>query len=149
MSQEIRTKDNRKIATKGSDGIENGFLVPIINEIEEFVEEEQWPRQVYCTVVAKGQVKGPHLHYKRWGLFTCIKGDVKIVVRVDEEYEEYFSGENHSFRTIQVPAGVPAALVNIGKDDAYVLNMPSPSWRPDDQDDWDVEFEDYDFHTSP
>jgi hypothetical protein len=67
------------------------------------------------------------------------------VIRTKDKYEEYFSGENHDFCTVQVPAGTPSALVNIGKVDAYILNMPAPSWHPDDIDEWDVSFDDYDF----
>ncbi|HXH73891.1 MAG TPA: WxcM-like domain-containing protein [Bacteriovoracaceae bacterium] len=141
----IKSKNNPKIKTTSNNGKENGFLIPIINVHEKFVDEAQWPKQVYCTVAAPQEIKGPHLHKKRWGLFTCIKGNVKIVIRVDGKYEERFSGEDHNFATIQVPAGVPSALVNIGTTDAYILNMPSPSWHPDDKDDWDVEFADYKF----
>jgi len=142
---EIKVKKNIKILTRSNDGNENGFLLPIINVHENFVDEEQWPKQVYCTVAKPGEAKGPHLHKKRWGLFTCIKGNVKIVVKRDGRYEEYFSGEDHNFATIQVPPGTPNALVNIGDSDAYILNMPSPAWHVDDQDDWNVEFLDYDF----
>jgi hypothetical protein len=44
-----------------------------------------------------------------------------------------------------VPAGVPAALQNIGDKEAYMLNMPSPAWQVDDQDEHAVSFSDYDF----
>lgn len=145
MSFSVKTKVNPRIATKDSQGSENGFVVPIINVLEEFVAPEQWPRQVYLTVAGEGTVKGPHLHKKRWGLFTCIKGDVKIVVRTDAGYAEYYSGENNGYATVQVPAGTPAALVNVGQGDAYILNMPSPSWSADDPDEWNVSFDDYDF----
>lgn len=141
----IKVKKTPKIVTTTNDGKSNGFLLPIINVHDGFVDKEQWPQQVYCTVVEPGMVKGPHLHHKRWGLFTCIKGDVKIVVRTDSGYEEHFTGESYEFQTIQVPAGIPAAIQNVGSSDAYLLNMPSPSWHVDDQDDWDVAFEDYDF----
>jgi len=141
----INAKKNPKIVTKSNDGKENGFLIPIINVHEKFVEEAQWPKQVYCTVAKPGEKKGPHLHKKRWGLFTCIKGNVKIVTRIDGKYEEHFSGEDYQFSTIQVPAGVPSVLINIGEVDAYILNMPSPSWHPEDQDDWNVEFNDYNY----
>ena len=143
---EIKSKKNPKIKTTSNDGTVNGFLIPIINVHDNFVQPEQWPKQVYCTVAAPGSKKGPHLHKKRWGLFTCIKGNVKIVIKIDNTYHEHFSGEDHNFATIQVPAGIPSVLINIGKDDAYILNMPSPSWHPDDQDDWDVEFSDYNYN---
>jgi dTDP-4-dehydrorhamnose 3,5-epimerase len=140
---DIITKNNPKIVTKNVAGVENGFLVPIMNINDNFVNQEQWPKQVYLTVAKQGEIKGPHLHHRRWGLFTCIKGNIKIVVRIDDVYHEYFSGQDYNFATVQVPASVPAALVNIGEGDAYILNMPSPAWHPDDQDEWDVTFDDY------
>lgn len=145
MSDKIRIKKNNKIITKNRFGKENGFLIPIINIHDQFVEESQWPKQIYCTTVAPNEVKGPHLHKKRWGLFTCIKGNAKIVARINGQYEEYFTGEDYDYATIQVPASVPNALINIGNCDAYIINMPSPAWHVDDQDDWDAEFLDYDF----
>ena len=139
----LPSKKNPKIPTKDRSGKLNGFLVPIFNVHEGFVAEAQWPKQVYLTVVAPSTAKGPHLHKKRWGMFTCIRGNVKIVARTEQGYEEYFSGEDHDFATIQLPAGISAALVNMGKDDAYVLNMPAPAWHLDDQDDHPTSFPDY------
>ena len=141
----IKSKKNIKILTKNHSGIENGFLIPIFNKNEAFPKKEQQPEQVYLTVAKPGEVKGPHLHKIRWGLFTCIKGNVKIVCKTEVGYEEYFSGERYDFQTIQVPAGVPNALVNIGEEDCFILNMPSPAWHPNMKDDHNVNFDDYDF----
>jgi dTDP-4-dehydrorhamnose 3,5-epimerase len=145
VNPKIRVKKNQKIITKNKEGKPNGFLVPIFNVHDKFVDEEQYPKQVYLTVAAPGEVKGPHLHLKRWGLFTCIRGNIKIVVRTENGYEEYFSGEDYDFATVQVPAGIPVALQNIGDQDAYILNMPSPAWHESDQDDHSVSFDDYNF----
>lgn len=134
-----------KIVTKNKKGNSNGWLVPIFNIHDDFINTAQQPRQVYLTVIAPGEVKGPHLHLKRWGLFTCIRGNAKIVIRAENGYEEYLTGEDYEFATIQVPAGIPAALQNIGDKEAYMLNMPSPAWRIDDQDEHPVAFDDYTF----
>ncbi len=137
-----------KIITKKKEGQSNGWLVPIFNVHDGLIDPAQHPHQVYLTVIAPQEVKGPHLHLKRWGLFTCIRGNAKIVVRTETGYEEYFTGEDHEFATIQVPAGVPAALQNIGDEEAYMLNMPSPAWHVDDQDEHAVSFDDYNFKWS-
>jgi dTDP-4-dehydrorhamnose 3,5-epimerase-like enzyme len=139
----LRSKKNPKITTKDRNGKPNGFLIPIFNVHDGFVADAQNPKQVYLTVVAPGTTKGPHLHMTRWGMFTCVKGNIKIVIRGGAGYEEHFSGEDHAFATIQLPAGVPAALVNIGDEDAYVLNMPAPAWHVEDQDDHPASFPDY------
>ncbi|MFH1226422.1 MAG: WxcM-like domain-containing protein, partial [Planctomycetota bacterium] len=134
-----------KIITKSKEGRPTGWLVPIFNVHDALIKAEQYPQQVYLTVIAPWEVKGPHLHLKRWGLFTCIRGNAKIVVRTEKGYEEYLTGEDHGFATIQVPAGVPAALQNIGTGEAYMLNMPAPAWQADDRDEHDVSFADYNF----
>ena len=147
----VRTKivvqKHPKIETKNRNGSPNGFLIPIFNVHDGIINEEQYPQQVYITVANPMEVKGPHLHMKRWQLYTCIKGNVKVVVKQEEAYKEYYSGEDYDFATIQVPAGIPSAVQNIGDIDAYVINMPSPSWHVDEQDDHPVSFDDYDFNS--
>ena len=139
----VRDRHNRRIETRDLEGRPNGFLVPIYNVHDGFVAPGQEPKQVYLTVVAPRAVKGPHLHLKRWGLFTCVKGNVKIVVRTDRGYESHYSGESHSYATVQVPAGYPAALVNEGDTEAFILNMPAPAWTSEDPDEHEIDFSDY------
>jgi dTDP-4-dehydrorhamnose 3,5-epimerase-like enzyme len=123
-----------KIETKDRFGKPNGWLLPIWHE--------DWgPKigQVYLTVVGQGCTKGPHLHMKRAGQFNCIRGNIKIRMRlVDGTYVERFSGEDYGFERIGVPPGIPAEIVNLGDCDAYVLNMPNPGWSKDDPDEWPV-----------
>jgi len=139
----IFVQEHPKILTRNRNDQPNGFLVPIFNVHDKLIQEAQHPKQLYLTTVIPGEVKGPHLHMKRWQLYTCIKGNVRIVARVQNRYEEFFSGEDHGFATVQVPAGIPSAIINEGKEEAYVLNMPSPAWHVDDQDEHEVSFDDY------
>lgn len=119
-----------RIPTKDAAGNPNGFVLPIWH-----VDEGPAIDQVYLTVVAEGAVKGPHLHMKRRGLFCCIRGNVRIVWRDQAGgYHEVDAGQR-----VEIAPGTPAAIYNIGQGDAYVLNMPSPPWRSDDQDEWPVE----------
>ena len=46
-----------------------------------------------------------------------------------------------------VPAGTPAALQNLGDDEAYVLNMPNPAWEPTMDDEYSADFSDFDFQS--
>ncbi len=121
-----------KIETRDAQGQVNGWLCPIWN-----VLDGPQVDQVYLTVILAGMMKGPHLHLKRRGLFKVIQGNVFVVCRVDDHYSvraiDIFSDP------IPVAPGVPCALYNKGTEDAYVLNMPSPSWRPDDVDEHEVE----------
>jgi len=92
-------------------------------------------------------VKGPHLHFIRTGCFTCIKGNVRFILKVKTGYEVVYSGESYNYRTLIVPAGVPAALHNLGSEDAYVVNTPTPAWTPDMNDEHSADFSDFDFNS--
>lgn len=141
----IKVKDNPKIVTRNEDSKPNGFLVPVYNIHDRFFAAGQEPQQVYLTVVAPGMIKGPHLHFIRTGCFTCIKGNARFVLKTEQGYEVVLSGEAHSYRSVIVPAGTPAAVQNIGDEDAYVLNMPSPAWTPTMNDEHKADFSDFDF----
>jgi dTDP-4-dehydrorhamnose 3,5-epimerase len=143
MKKELRTKLHPKIFTKNQDGSINGYLVPIYNINDKFFKPGQEPQQVYLTVIAPGQKKGPHLHFIRTGFFTCIRGNIKIIVKIDNEYREYFSGESYEYRSVEIPTGVPALLYNIGEEDAFILNMPNPAWMPNMNDEFTADFSDY------
>jgi quercetin dioxygenase-like cupin family protein len=125
-----------RIETKDEAGKPNGYVITIWNEREDDIVP---PAQVYVTAIAPGCRKGPHLHMKRRGLFTCIKGNVKIITRNPEgTYRVHHSGETHNYRRVEVPPGTVAALYNEGTEDALVINMPTPAWAKDDQDEWPV-----------
>jgi dTDP-4-dehydrorhamnose 3,5-epimerase-like enzyme len=136
----LRIQKHPKIITKNIEGNVNGFLIPIYNVHDGFISKDHLPQQVYLTVCEVDATKGPHLHLKRWGYFTCIRGNIRIVACIDGNYEEYFSGENYDYATIEILAGIPAAIQNIGDEPAYVLNTPSPAWHIDNQDENSVEF---------
>lgn len=139
------TKTSMKIPTKDETGKVNGYLVPIYNVNDKLYPDNMEPKQAYLTVISQGFVKGPHLHYIRTGCFTCIKGNARFVLKTANGYEEYYSGEDHQYLTVIVPTGTPAALQNIGDEDAFVLNMPSPAWTPEMQDEYSADFSDFDF----
>lgn len=144
----VQVKSNAKIVTKDMEGDSNGFLVPIYNIHDGFFPSGKEPQQVYLTVIAARCIKGPHLHYIRTGCFTCIKGNARFVLKTDAGYEEVFSGEDYEYRSVIVPTGVPAALQNLGDEEAFVLNMPSPAWTPEMDDEHNADFSDFDFTTT-
>ena len=139
----LRTHSHQKFITKDADGSANGYLVPIYNIHDNFFAPGSEPQQVYLTAVAPSKSKGPHLHYIRTGFFTCIKGNVKVVVKTDGGFQEYFSGEAHDYQSIEIPTGVPALIMNIGVEEALVLNMPNPAWTPDMHDEHTADFSGY------
>lgn len=141
----LQIKSNPKFITKDKSGEPNGFLVPIYNVHDGFFLPGKEPQQVYLTVIIPYKIKGPHLHFIRTGCFTCIKGNARFVLKTAEGYEVVYSGEAHEYRTVIVPTGVPAALQNLGSDDAFVLNMPHPAWTPDMNDEHTADFTDFNF----
>ena len=142
----LQIKSNQKFITKDQAGETNGFLVPLYNIHDGFFLPGKEPQQVYLTVISPSKIKGPHLHFIRTGCFTCIKGNARFVLKTENGYEIVYSGEAHQYRTVIVPTGVPAALQNLGDDDAYVLNMPNPAWTPDMNDEHSADFSDFDFN---
>lgn len=142
----LREQTHQKITTRGADGTPNGYLVPIYSVTEHFFAPGREPQQVYLTALAPAALKGPHLHHVRTGFFTCIKGDVRVVVRIHGEYQQYYSGENHQYRSLEIPTDVPAVIQNVGEGEALVLNMPNPAWTPEMHDEHSADFSDFDFH---
>ena len=141
----MKTKINRKFVTKDLNGNENGYLIPIFNIHEKFHDVDKVPQQVYLTVAKPGEIKGPHLHFIRTGFFTCIKGNVRIIIKENEEYKCFHSGDNYNYLSVIVPTGIPAAIQNIGNEDAFVLNMPSPAWTPEMNDEHTADFSDFNY----
>ena len=139
----IRTQKHPRIETGNKDGTPNGYLVPIYNLRDGFFPGGSEPQQVYLTVIGARQHKGPHLHLIRTGFFTCIRGNIKIVLKLTDGYRELHSGESHDYLSVEVPAGIPALLINSGDVDAFVLNMPAPAWTPDMNDEHTADFGDY------
>jgi dTDP-4-dehydrorhamnose 3,5-epimerase-like enzyme len=134
----LRVFPHRRFDTKGADGQANGFLIPVYNVHEQFLPAERAPQQVYLSVCGIGARKGPHLHQKRWGYLTCVRGNARVVAKFGDEYVVAYTGQDHGYQTIEIPAGIPNCLENIGDVDAYIINTPSPAWRPEDPDEHPV-----------
>ena len=143
----IRTIPHKKFTTKNEEEQPNGFLVPLFNIHDKFFQAGKEPQQVYLTTILPGMVKGPHLHFIRTGFFTCIKGNVRVILKVDGEYRIFFSGEDHDYTSIEVLTGVPAAIQCMGNEEAYMLNMTSPAWTPEMNDEHSADFSDFDFNS--
>ena len=140
----LRTHPNLQIITY-QNNIKNGWLLPIYNIHDSFITRLEAPEQVYLTAIDGYAIKGPHLHFKRRGLFTCVYGNIRIIARVNNKYEIYYSGDDHNYQTIEVPRGIPVALQNLENKTALVLNMPCPAWTPEMNDQNKVEFDDFNF----
>jgi dTDP-4-dehydrorhamnose 3,5-epimerase-like enzyme len=124
-------------------GETNGKLISIWKHYEG--ERQVPPMEAYVTTYHPGVLKGPHLHKTRWDYFVCIRGRVLIVVKdADGTYHEFVSSEDNPV-VIEVPANVPSATLNLSRDISAVLNLCNPAWHPENEDNYNVEFKDFDF----
>ncbi len=131
----IKTKDVR-------DGHQNGIFIPVWRDWDNKYEKE--PKMVYVTSCFPGELKGPHLHKQRWSYLTVLKGKVVFIVKVDDEFQEFIVSAEKP-QTLVIPAGTPQAHINIGDEDAIVMNLCNPAWHPENQDNYTADYGDYDF----
>lgn len=134
-------KPCRLIKTKDRFNRKNGWLLEIDSVRDRFTEKILG--QVYLTTATPGAVKGFHIHQKKIDHFTCIRGNIKLVVFDGREYRAYPMGERN-FITVKVPPRVPHAIYNCGRKEAYIINYCWPAFDPKDPDEvlWEG---DYDF----
>jgi len=138
----VKVKKNQKHISKNRIGKENGYVIPIVDVIDAFPELGKFPRQVYLTVVAPGEIKGPHYHKIRYAMYTCIRGNIKVVVKINDTYEVYYSGENYNYATIWVETGFATAIINLERErESMIINTPCPSYLECPDDEYDVTFD--------
>lgn len=126
--------DTGIILTKDAQGNPNGWVQPLWNSLTSGYR----PAQVYLTALYPGASKGPHLHLRRRGRFSCVQGEVLVVLRYDKNYiaQRIYPG---SEAQIVLP-GVACELRNLRTDMiSLVVNMPRPAWSPDEPDEHPVE----------
>lgn len=121
----------------------NGELTVIWRDQDDFLENN--PRMVYITSINSGEKKGPHLHTIRDSYFVCIRGKVVFIVKTnDGHYEEIESSEENPIM-VHIPKNVASAHINLSNHTSSVLALASHSWKPNDNEMQNVNFEDYDW----
>lgn len=137
----LSQKPCKLVTTRDLGGEENGWLMEIASTRDgwsKFLDDAQ----VYLTMVLPGKKKGWHLHHKKENQFTCIRGQVILGVKLEKEIEEIKLSDRQS-ATVRIPRGVPICFYNHGDKAAYILNLCSPPYDPDDpeQEDLDIPWE--------
>lgn len=137
-----------KIPTKNN-GVSNGWIIPVWNALT----SDYRPSQVYVTAVLPGARKGPHLHRKRHGMFCCISGNADIITRVTKELtDKTCTNPGHEYiykrhadlgfdhRLVSVPPGMVAEIIEKSgsSNPTLLINMPTPGWAENDQDEHEV-----------
>lgn len=136
--------ETQRHVSKNKDGRPNGYVVSLYKDWEGLFKSE--PKQVYLNITAPGEKKGPHLHMQRWDYFTTIKGSARFVIKYgprDYEVIDVHVRDGEGIKIVEVPPAIPCLIVNIGQEEAWVLNMPNPAWHPDHPDDNPVSYDDY------
>ena len=121
----------------------NGDLTVVWRDWDNIIKNH--PKMVYLNTVNSGEVKGPHLHKNRTTYFSCVQGEIIIVIRKNNgEIREIKSNPNEP-SLICVKNGVAAAIVNPTKTISQVLVLADIAWKPNDNEMVNVDFIDYDF----
>jgi len=125
-------------------GAVNGSLTVVWRDWDDIIKNS--PQMVYVSSVNPGEIKGPHLHTKRTSYFTCIHG--KVVFIIKDEKGNYIEIECNAEKPIMVtvPKNVPSAHINLSKSVSRVLALTDLSWKPNDNEMFNVTFDDYDWN---
>lgn len=137
----LSQKPCKLVTTCDLGGAENGWLMEIASTRDgwsKFLDDAQ----VYLTMVLPGKKKGWHVHHKKESQFTCIKGKVIMGIKSGEQIEEVTLNGNSPV-SIRVLREVPVCFYNSGNEAAYILNLCSPPYDPNDleQEDLDIPWE--------
>ena len=121
----------------------NGELKIIWRDWDKIIKD---PKMIYVNSVAPGQVKGPHLHKNRTSYFHCIEGNMVIVIQdKDGNYHEIETNSKES-RLISISNGVAAAIINPSQSISKILVLADISWKPNDNEMENIQFNDYDWN---
>ena len=122
----------------------NGELTVIWRDWDNIIKNH--PKMVYLSSVNSGEVKGPHIHKKRESYFTCIEGKVVFILKIKNgEYQEIVSSNNNPVM-VHVPKNIPSAHINLSKNTSKILALADISWKPDDHEMENCQFDDYDWN---
>ena len=118
----------------------NGELTIVWRDWDNLIKN---PEMVYVNVVNPGEVKGPLIHKNRTSYFYSIEGEMIILVKDHEgKYHEIKINSNES-KLVSVSNGIAAAIINPSKNTSKILVLADKSWKPNDNEMENVNFENY------
>ena len=126
-----------------SDSHINGDLTVVWRDWDNIIKDH--PKMVYLNTVNSGEVKGPHLHKNRTTYFSCVQGEIIIVIRKNNGEIRELKSDTENPSLICVKNGIAAAIVNPTKEIAKVLVLADIAWKPNDNEMKNVDFPDYNF----
>lgn len=118
-----KLEDAKKVNTFDPNGTENGFLTELYKDRDKTV--------AYLTTVKVGMFKGYHLHRVRVARYVILKGKMKITLYKPgtKDKEEYVLDAKTPARLF-IPNNIATGLLNIGDEEAWLINYPDPPYDP-------------------
>lgn len=112
-------------------------MVPAYRDWDIDINEGHIPKMVYATYLNPGVKKDIILHKKRRTYITCIYGKVNVTTYENGEKKSkilnFLDAENFLDLLIIDP-GIPLKIDNMSEGLSILLNCPTPSWHPADED---------------
>jgi len=121
----------------------NGSLTVVWRDWDNLIKNH--PKMVYVNSVNPGEIKGPHIHKNRTTSFSCIHGNVVLVIQDNDGKFHEIKADSEKPVLITVLNGVAAAIVNPTTKIAQVLVLADIAWKPNDNEMKNVSFDDYDW----
>ncbi len=121
----------------------NGELTVIWRDWDNLIKNH--PKMVYVNSVNPGEIKGPHIHKNRTTYFSCIHGNVILVIQDQKGKFHEIKIDSEKPVLITVPNGIAAAIVNPATKIAKVLVLADIAWKPNDNEMINVDFSAYSF----
>lgn len=126
----IKTEPAKKVTTFDLEGKENGFLIEMFKD-----KETNTKTEVYLSAAKPGAFKGYHEHKVRAARYVCVKGRMKIITyhRIEDKWEReetILDASDPQPMRLYIPKNCPTGLLNIGEEDAWLVNYPDPAYDP-------------------
>ena len=115
----------------------DGNMILIYRDWDLSTNDGHVPKMVYATTLDPSIKKDIILHQRRTSYLTCIQGTIKIEFMEDNVIKEVIldaSSSNEYIDLALISPNIPIKLENMCNNISIVINCPSPSWHPDDQD---------------
>ena len=100
--------------------------------------------QVYLTTAYPGVVKAWHYHKKQADNFACLRGMLKVALYdrregspTAGEVNTFYLGDHHPM-LLQIPPMVWHGFMNIGTEEAILLNCPTRPYNREEPDEYRV-----------
>ncbi len=118
-----KIEDIKTVNTYNLDKSENGFLMELYKDGEKTT--------VYLTTIKPHMFKGYHLHKIRASRYAILKGKMKITLYEPgkKDKEEYILDAENPQRLF-IPNNIATGLLNIGEEEAWLINYPNPPYDP-------------------